>query len=399
MIRGATPLLLCALCATATAETYAEEIEAGRRHFEANRLDEALTHFARARALGPNDWRGHAFQVFTLIEQARGTHERQRRGALLREAEQVSGVLIKNGIVLFQDPLYKFMRGLHFDLIGDDPKAHEYLRQAYRAPPARFRRYAEIDLRGLVERAFATVTARLATRIIMFGDFSRADVMLREVAPLLPDDDPGRIALERQSAAVSEHFNRNEEAIGHLRRCIALSKDDPKAVQEFTGAIAMILFKTEKFEEGAKVLGELPPDCNHPEVIVARAASLYKQALRAPESDAMDDALGFHRRAIDDAPADDRHRLVVPYVELILEKVGPRDADKERALLDSAVRLAKIEIDRRPECPSLYFFLHRIYKLLGKENLAIHYQDLHARKKDEYDRKEHCDELGRPLCR
>jgi hypothetical protein len=50
MIRGATPLLLCALCATATAETYAEEIEAGRRHFEANRLDEALTHFARARA-------------------------------------------------------------------------------------------------------------------------------------------------------------------------------------------------------------------------------------------------------------------------------------------------------------------------------------------------------------
>ena len=94
-----------------------------------------------------------------------------------------------------------------------------------------------------------------------------------------------------------------------------------------------------------------------------------------------------------------RHALQHAMLELILEKVGPRDADKERALLDSAVRLAKIEIDRRPECPSLYFFLHRIYKLLGKENLAIHYQDLHARKKDEYDRKEHCDELGRPLCR
>ena len=73
MIRRAAPLLLCALCATARAGTYAEEIEAGRRLYESNRFDDALTHFARARALGPNDWRGHAFQAFTLMEQARRT--------------------------------------------------------------------------------------------------------------------------------------------------------------------------------------------------------------------------------------------------------------------------------------------------------------------------------------
>ena len=301
--------------------------------------------------------------------------------------------------MLFQDPLYKFMRGLHFDLIEDGPRAREYLRQAYRAPHAKFRRYAEIDLRGSVERAFAKVTVALATRFIMSGGFEKADVMLDEVAGLLPDDDPGRVAFERQSAAVSEHLARHEKAIGHLRRCIALSGNDPKVVQELTGAIAMIHFKVEDFEKGAKVLAELPPDCKHPDVIVARATSLYKQAIRAPDSKTMVDALRFHRRAIEDFAADDRHRLVVPYVELILEKVGPRDVEKERALLDSAVKLAKIELDRRPECPSLYFFLYRIYKLVGKENLAIHYRELHAQKKEEYTKKEHYDDLGRPRCR
>ena len=311
----------------------------------------------------------------------------------------MAGVLVKNKIVLFQDPLYKVMRGLHFDLIEDGTRAREYLRQAYRAPHAKFRRYAEIDLRGSVERAFATVTVALATRFIMIGGFEKADVMLDEVAGLLPDDDPGRVAFERQSAAVSEHLARHEKAIGHLRRCIALSGNDPKVVQELTGAIAMIHFKVEDFEKGAKVLAELPPDCKHPDVIVARATSLYKQAIRAPDSKTMVDALRFHRRAIEDFAADDRHRLVVPYVELILEKVGPRDVEKERALLDSAVKLAKIELDRRPECPSLYFFLYRIYKLVGKENLAIHYRELHAQKKEEYTKKEHYDDLGRPRCR
>jgi hypothetical protein len=89
----------------------------------------------------------------------------------------------------------------------------------------------------------------------------------------------------------------------------------------------------------------------------------------------------------------------VPYVELVLEKVGRSEVEKERELLDGAVRLAKTEIDRRPECPSLYFLLYRIYKLMGKENLAIHYQELHARKKEEYDNTDHYDDLGRPRCR
>ena len=47
----------------------------------------------------------------------------------------------------------------------------------------------------------------------------------------------------------------------------------------------------------------------------------------------------------------------------------------------------------------VYQKTRRIYRLLGKENLAIHYQDLHKQKKDEYSGKDHYDDRGRPRCR
>ncbi|MHC4163498.1 MAG: tetratricopeptide repeat protein, partial [Planctomycetota bacterium] len=223
--------------------------------------------------------------------------------------------------------------------------------------------------------------------------------LLEEAARLLPQDDPDRILLERQSAVVSENLQRYDKAIQHLRRCIELTKGDPRAVQGITGAIAMIYFDSEKFEKGAKVLQELPPDCKHPEVIAARAMAHYKQAIAAPDGEEMDAALAHHREAIQKLAVRDRNRLVVPFVELVLEKVGPRDVEKERALLKEAEQMAKREIDIRPECPSLYFHLYRIYRLLGKENLAIHYEDLHKQKKEEYRHKDHYDGRGRPRCR
>jgi len=134
-------------------------------------------------------------------------------------------------------------------------------------------------------------------------------------------------------------------------------------------------------------------------VIDARATAHYKRAMKAPDGEEMHAALQYHRKAIEEFPADDRYRLVVPYVELILEKVGPREAEKERPLLQHAEKLTKIERDRRPECPSTYYCLYRIYRLLGKDQLAIHYQDLHAQKKAEYVDKEHYDDRGRPRCR
>ena len=152
MIRRLGPLLVCAAALAQGGRNYVEEIETGRNLYEANRFEEALTHFARARTLAPNDWRGHAFQAFTLLEQARRSKDPRRRDALLREAEQVAGVLVKRRILLFQDPLYKFMRGLHYDMIQDGPRAREVLRQAFRTPRAKFQPYAEIDLRGAVER-------------------------------------------------------------------------------------------------------------------------------------------------------------------------------------------------------------------------------------------------------
>jgi tetratricopeptide (TPR) repeat protein len=402
MIRWATPLLLCALCTRAGAQGYVDEIKAGRRHYEAGRFDEALPHFARARTLDPDDWRGHAWQIFTLIEQARGAEDQARRLALLREAEAVTSVLVKRKLVLFQDPLYKFALGIVHDLRGDQAKAFDFFQQAYRAPRDRFPRYREIQLRPNVERAFAMASVQLATWLIMRGgsrQFERADRLLEEAARLLPQDDPERILLERQLAVVSENLQHHEKAIGHLRRCIELIKDDPQTAQELTAAIALIYFNTEQFENGAKVLKELPPDCQHPEVIAARATAHYKQGMAAPDGEEMATAIAHHREGIRKLAVRDRNRLVVPFVELVLEKVGPRDVEKERALLREAEQMAKREIDIRPECPSLYFHLYRLYRLLGKENLAIHYQELHKQKKEEYSDKDHYDDRGRPRCR
>jgi tetratricopeptide (TPR) repeat protein len=402
MIRCVTPLLLCVLCTSAGAQDYVDEIKAGRRLYETGRFEEALPHFARARTLVPDDWRGHAWQTFTLIEQARGTEDRARRLALLREAEEVTSVLVKRKIVLFQDPLYKFALGVVHQLRGDEAKAFDYFHQAYRSPRDKFAAYREIQLRQNVERAFAMASVQLATWLIMRGggrQFERADRLLEEAARLLPEDDPERILLERQFAVVSENLQRHEKAIRHLRRCIELTKDDPPSVQELTAAIALIHFTKEEFENGINVLKELPPDCDHPEVIAARATAHYKQAMAAPDGEEMATALTHHRDALKKLAVRDRNRLVVPFVELVLEKVGPRDVEKQRALLREAEQLAKREIDLRPECPSLYFHLYRIYRLLGKENLAIHYQDLHKQKKDEYSDKDHYDARGRPRCR
>lgn len=402
MTRWVTALLLGALCTGVLAQGYVDEIKAGRRHYEAGRFDEALPHFTNARKLDPDDWRGHAWQTFTLIEQARREKDRTRRLALLQEAEAVAGVLIKRKLVLFQDPLYKFALGIISDLRRDPARAFDAFHQAYRAPREKFAPYTEIQLRENVERAFAEASIQAATWLIVRGgdgQFERADRLLTEADRLVPEDDPERILLERRLAVVCEHLKRPEQAIRHLRRCIELTKDDPAAVQEATAAIALIHFDNGELEKGSAVLKELPPDCRHPDVIAARAKALYKQAMAAPAGDAMSTALAHHREAIRQLAVHDRNRLVVPFVELVLEKVGPSDVEKERALLTEAEQLAKREIDIRPECPSLYFHLSRLYRLLGKENLAIHYQDLHKQKKKAYADADQCDERGRPLCR
>jgi tetratricopeptide (TPR) repeat protein len=231
------------------------------------------------------------------------------------------------------------------------------------------------------------------------AQFDKADRLLEKAAQLLPDTDPERIVLERQLAVVSENLQRREKAIKHLRRCIELTKDDPEALQELTAAIAMIHFANEEFDQGIAVLKELPDGANHPEVFAAYAMSHYKVGMENPDSKEIDIAIAHHREGIKRLAVRDRNRLVVPFVELVLEKVGPRDVDKHRALIEEAEKLAKREVDIRPECPSLYFHLYRIYRLLGKENLAIHFQDLHKVKKEEYRNKDHYDERGRPRCR
>ncbi|MHC4550823.1 MAG: hypothetical protein ACYTEZ_18850 [Planctomycetota bacterium] len=398
MIRRAAPLLALALAASAQTTTYLQEIVAGRKLYEQRRFEEAVTHFARARALEPLDWRGHTYQALALIEQARITQDRTRQQALLQEAGTVASILIKNEIVLLQDPLYKFIRGVISSLLKDDAQAFSYLRQAQRSPRSKFAPYEEIELRGNVDRAYGKVSIQLATRLIMIGEFEKADPLLEEAERLLGEDDPDRYILERQLAAVSENLNRHEKAIRHLRRCIELKKGDADIVHELTSSIAIICFATEDYERGRQILSELPQDSRHPSVLAARATALYKQAMRDPEGEKMEAALSYHRETLKELPPARRFSLVEPFVELVLEKITPRTAQAERPLLLEAQHLIRVELDRRPECPSIYFHLYRLHKLLGDSEKAIYYQDLHKQKKQEWDRMEHYDEHGRPRC-
>ena len=401
MMRPAAVLLLLSHFATAQADAYADAIQAGRKAFEASRYEDAQTHFNRARLLAPDDWRGHAYLGFTLIEQALNSKDRQRRAALLQEADKVTGVLIKRRIILLQDPLYKFLQGMIQTIAGDHGKAFRFLDEAYKTPKRRFEPYAEVELRRNVERAFAKASLQMATHAMMVGAFAQADVWLDEAAKVLPESDPNRAPLERQMAAVAEHLGNQEAAIQHLRACIRLSKDRPEVKEELTGNIAMIYFVGEQFDRGRATLNELPPDTKHPEVVAARAMMHYKRAIKEPDGETMDAALAFYRNAMQEFPPDDRQRLVTPFAELVLERVGPRNAKQERELLLSAVKLLLTEIDLHPECPSIYFHLYRIHRLLGEQSKEIYYQEMHKRKKDEWKlkHKELYDARGRPRCR
>ena len=401
MMRPASVLLLLSHVATAQADAYADAIQAGRKAFEQSRYEDAQTHFNRARILAPDDWRGHAYLGFTLIQHAVATKDRQRRAALLQEADKVTGVLVKRRIILFQDPLYKFLQGTIHSVAGNHSRAFQFLDEAYRTPMHRFEPYAEMELRRNVERGFAKTSVEMATHLMMVGAFGPADLLLDVAAKLVPESDPDRARLERQLAAVAEHLGKQEEAIQRLRNCIRLSKDKPGITEELTGNIAMIYFVGEQFDKGLATLNELPPDTKHPEIAAARAMMHYKQAIKEPDGETMDAALAFYLKAMREFPPSDRQRLVTPYAELVLERVGPRNAKQERELLLSTATLLLAEIDQHPECPSIYYHLYRIHRLLGNEKKEIYYQEMHKRKKEEWKlkHKERYDARGHPRCR
>ncbi len=125
----------------------------------------------------------------------------------------------------------------------------------------------------------------------------------------------------------------------------------------------------------------------------------YKMALRNPTAEALDKALDEHRRVMKILAQHEVYRLAEQFADIVLEKVGPRDVEKEVKLLDETIALLEQERARRPECPGLYFALYKLHKLRGAKEKEVYYQELHTRKKAEWDRKAQYDANGRPRCR
>lgn len=392
-------LLLLAAAAAAQGRPYEAEIVAGREAFEASKYTEALTCFKRAAALRPGDWRGHTYESLTLIQLAQGTNDARRREAMLIEAERAAGELVKNGIADFHDPIYRFVRGLIYSLSGDHGKAYVVLNEALRSPREKFTPYEEIELYRSVQRALSVCATQIAMQLIARGQFERAEIELGTAAKGIPEGDPERPRLERLFAAVCENLGKIDKAVEHLQTCIKLSKDDPEVVDELTGTVAMIYINHEDTDKGRAVLDQSSKGSHQPDLVVARCTLAVKDALRE-RGKKIDEAMAYLRDQMRASPPERLYGLVLLYRDLVLSKVGQREAQtpEGKTLLEEAIPVFLREIDRRPECPPLYFALYRCYKLLGNEEEERRYQDLHERKKKEFEHMDKYDHRGWPRC-
>jgi len=392
-------LLLLLTAAGAQERSYEDEIAAGRSALEAGRFDEALVSFQRASALRPDDWRSHTYRSLTLIQIAQGTADPHEREARLMGAERVAGDLVKQGIVEFHDPLYRFLRGLVLSVSGQYGKAYDILTQALRAPQEKFDRYEEIDLQASLQRARSVSAIQVAVLLIARGKFEEAENLLKIAVAGLPKGDPEWARLHRVYAAVSENLDRIDEAIGHLRSCLELSKDIPEAVDELTATIALVYLNHEETEKARAVLSEARKDSEQPDLVLARASLVAKDALRERGA-RLDEAMAYVKEAMSSCPPERRYWLVLVYRNLLLSKVGPNEAQtpEGRALIEEALAIFLKEIERRPECPPLYFAVYRCYKLLGNTEEELRYQDLHATRKREFRSMDQYDYRGWPRC-
>ena len=409
MTRRLAVLLL--FCAAAPAqESYADALNAGIRLYEAgtgdpSKYEQAITRFAQARRLNPGDWRGHAWQAMTLLQLAVLEKESfDRRVALTREAESMTAMLVQQAKLPFQHPLRLYILGLGASLRGERERAVNYLGRGARNNPQLLEGFdlGGVELKELLNRAYARALHDLAKRYILKGKFEQSDPILVEAAKMMPaGDNVGRRDLERSRAVVDEGMGRLESAVKRLYKCIELYKRDrPDLQEEFLGTIALIYFKWEKYERGLEVLAEVPEGSTHPDILYARCTAHLHPALRAkPNDEKVAAAITYYQKAMEIYPQTDVHRLVEDYARLVLHKVGPREAKQEKPLLEDALRRLLREIERRPECPAFYFLAYRAYKLLGDARNEIKYQDLHTRKKKEFLGKAVFDHRGRPRCK
>ena len=386
--------------AAANPDTFDSFIVKARDAYAEGKFDDAVTYFAKARQVDESRWEGHTGQALALIQRAL-QEQGSRRKATTHEAEAMTAQLVKKCGILFQHPLRLYIVGVCASVRGELERAVSNLRKAHAAPETMFKPFKSIELHLNVRRAYGRSLLDYGKRTIVHGKWSAAQPMLDRAQRVLPKDDPRRADLERSLAVLDEAFNRWESAIERLRKCIKIArKDNLELRHEFLGTIALIYFKNERHEDGVKALKDVSKDSKHPRILMARCTAMMLPALRGDRKDPLvDETLAYFRKAMATFPKDELHGLVEDYTKVVLHKVGVREAQKERALLEDNIRRLQIELKLRPECPSTYFLLYQLYKLMGDAKKEVEYEALHKRKRAEFKNKAQFDSRGRPRCR
>jgi Flp pilus assembly protein TadD len=397
-VRTALASLLLAAAALAS-PTVPELVAEGRKLCEAGRYDEAEARFSEVALAEPANWRGHFWLSVCALQKSIREEDPRVRGEFLATAEAHAWRLCKEPGMFLTHPMPKYLLGIAASLRGDRVVAYEALDSAVRARLDLFRACEEVSLRTSVERAYARSAIDMGKQMLLVGNIDKAHFYLVQGSTYLPKEDgEAQADLDRHLAAAQEALSRFDEAVASLRRAIGYAKDDPDTRYELLASIAMIHLRNEKLEEGLKVLGEMPADCAHVDVLAARCFALRVEALREPEGEPMARALAGYLDAMGKVAKDERYRFVVAYGELLLGRIGAVAKESDKPELEAEIARLLEEAKIRPECPPIYWLLKQIYRLLGDGEKELYYQRLHEEKRKEIENKERYDQHGRPRC-
>lgn len=388
--------LLCAfVSAQEEKDPLADAIGKGQAAFDAGDFQEAAAAFAEARRIAPAAWQGHAFQAMAHIEQARRERNLVRRDALLRQAESVASDLVHKTKARLSDPFYRFLRGLVELAAGNDDKAWDLFQKAAGARAAQYAPYEGFPLRDAARNGAVEAALHVTTKRIVSGKFEEACDVVARTAPLVAKDNPNRALFERLAGVAAGRLGRCEDAAKHFEVSLALS-DSPALAEELHAILATMYFDQDRLDDGDRVLARIPADTQHPEVVYARCTAIYKRALAAPDGPKMEEALRRYREVMKTYPENEVYHLVEQWGDLVLAHVAAGDAGAQRGLLLETVALCERELKLRPECPSLYLTLQRLHELLGNEEEAQRFAELHAVKKKDWANKIRFDANGKP---
>ncbi len=394
-------LLLLALLLLPTPPARAEEdpfvvaYNAGLQAYVARDWPKAMASFEECARLLPKNWRGHFWIALCTTEIGRRMDDLAQRAATLKQAQKLTERMVARAELNYTDPLALYLEGLIATIAGDHPRAYERLSRAITSRLESFEPYAEVQLDVNVKTAYAVAALSLAQRMIMFGNWQRADEYLVQAGTYLAEDHPARQEYLQNFAIVDEQMNRDEAAMERLRQVMALA---PERKEEMLAGIAVILLRGERTDEARKVIAEAGAGAKSFEIVSARCLAAKIEALRDPEGPAMEAALALYRSSLLMFREEDTYRLICELAELVDTRVHPAEVEAHKALLKEMEAMLLRQVELRPECPPAYWHLTRIYRLLREPEALARYERLHETKKEEVLGKERFDHRGKSRC-